>query len=187
MRGWAVALLLTLVTGAVAASGHAGPPPERSGSSSPSRSSPREPLRNPLRGPVEVLRDFRKPRDRYGPGHRGVDLLTRPRREVLAAAAGTVGHAGFVVDRHVVAINHGDGLSTTYEPVLPEVAAGQRVDRGEVIGHVTAGHPECPTKPPNTCLHWGLRDHDAYLDPLVQLRTGGVRLLPWRAAGEAGP
>ncbi|WP_092600541.1 murein hydrolase activator EnvC family protein [Actinopolyspora xinjiangensis] len=185
MRGWAVALLLTLGTGAVAASGHGGPPSEPTNPSSP-RGSPRGPLRDPLRGPAEVLRDFRKPRDRYAPGHRGVDLLAHPRQEVLAAAAGTVGHAGFVVDRHVIAVNHGDGLSTTYEPVLPEVAAGQRVARGEVIGHVTGGHPECPAKPPNTCLHWGVRDHDAYLDPLGALPTGGVRLLPWRAS-EAEP
>ncbi|SFT95674.1 Peptidase family M23 [Actinopolyspora lacussalsi subsp. righensis] len=179
MRGWAVALVLALGTGTVTASSGpdvpAAPTGEPAGTSTPGFR-----LRDPLRGSVEVVRGFRKPPNRYGPGHRGVDLRASTGEAVLAAAAGTVEHAGFVVDRHVIAIGHGNGMSTTYEPVLPEVTAGQPVERGEIIGSVTRGHPECAAKKPHTCLHWGLRDHDTYLDPLLRLATGDVRLLPWR-------
>lgn len=140
-----------------------------------------------MRGSVEVVRDFRSPPNRYGPGHRGVDLRASPGEAVLAAASGTVEYAGFVVDRHVIAIGHGNGLSTTYEPVLPEVTTGQSVERGEIIGAVTRGHPECAAKTPRTCLHWGLREHETYLDPLLRLATGHVRLLPWpRPTGPPG-
>ena len=34
-----------------------------------------------------------------------------------------------------------------------------------------------------TCLHWGARRGDTYLDPLSLLRPlGPVRLLPWSSA-----
>ncbi len=138
----------------------------------------------PLPGFPTVVRAFRPPAFRYGPGHRGVDLAATAGAPVLAAGAGTVVFAGTVAGRGVVSVDHsaGDhsgGLRTTYEPVSPTVTAGDRVLRGERIGTVQPGHPGCPVA---ACLHWGaLRapEHDRdYLDPLQLLAAIRVRLLP---------
>ncbi|WP_338072632.1 M23 family metallopeptidase [Halopolyspora algeriensis] len=132
------------------------------------------------RDPHGVVRTFDAPETAYGPGHRGVDLAGIAGRPVRAAAAGTVVHAGRLVDRNVISIEHPGGLRTTYEPVTPEVAAGQRVVRGQRIGTLDTGHPECAAPPSAACLHWGARLHLDYLDPLRLLGHRAVRLLPWR-------
>jgi murein DD-endopeptidase MepM/ murein hydrolase activator NlpD len=127
--------------------------------------------------PVEgaVTRPFDPPPDRYGSGHRGADLAGAPGSPVLAAGDGVVVFAGMVAGRPVVSVDHAGGLRTTYEPVDPSVAAGQRVTRGSPVGTVTAGHAGCPVQ---ACLHWGLRRGETYLDPLSLLRSPRVRLLP---------
>ena len=127
----------------------------------------------PLAGTPAVIRDFAAPEDDYGPGHRGVDLAARAGQPVLAAAAGTVAFAGSVGGRGVVSIDHG-GIRTTYEPVTPQVRAGQPVRLGQPIGRLSGGG-HCA----NRCLHWGLRQGNAYSDPLLMLgRTEGpLRLL----------
>jgi murein DD-endopeptidase MepM/ murein hydrolase activator NlpD len=96
---------------------------------------------------------------------------------VLAAGDGVVVFAGMVAGRPVVSIDHADGLRTTYEPVDPSVAAGQRVARGSRIGALAAGHAGCPRE---ACLHWGLRRGETYLDPMLLFRAVQVRLLPLR-------
>lgn len=174
--------------------GPASPPrPDEGGTFSPQRGWPlgsgplmgRPPFGWPLTGHPVVVRAFRPPTLRYGPGHRGVDLATIPAAPVLAASAGTVIFAGTVAGRGVVSIEHSlgnsrGGLRTTYEPVSPTVTAGQRVRAGEQIGTVQAGHPGCAVA---ACLHWGAYrgpDHDerSYLDPLWLLAWPRVRLLP---------
>ena len=130
----------------------------------------------PLAPPHPVVRPFEPPPTPYGPGHRGVDLGTALAAPVLAAGDGVVVFAGPVAGRGVISIDHPGGIRTTYEPVVPAVVAGQRVERGTVIGTVTAGH--CP----EACLHWGARRGDEYLDPLGLLSTGRVRLKPWDGA-----
>ncbi|MFC5101439.1 M23 family metallopeptidase [Kibdelosporangium philippinense] len=105
----------------------------------------------PLPPPHPVVRPFIPPVNPYGPGHRGVDIGGVAGQEVMAAADGLVIHAGAVVDRSLVSLEHSGGLRTTYEPVTPAVARGQRVRRGDVIGHLLDGH--CPV----ACLHWGAR------------------------------
>jgi murein DD-endopeptidase MepM/ murein hydrolase activator NlpD len=84
--------------------------------------------------------------------------------------------AGMIAGRPVVSLGHAGGLRTTYEPVMPSVAAGQSVARGSPIGILRAGHPGCPEA---ACLHWGLRRGETYLDPLLLLRPPHIRLLPW--------
>ncbi|WP_308283139.1 M23 family metallopeptidase [Pseudonocardia nigra] len=139
--------------------------------------------------PVPVVAaPFRAPAHPYGPGHRGVDLTGSPGQPVLAARAGTVVFAGPVGGRHVVSVQHDDGLRSTYEPVLPAVAAGAVVPAGAVIGVLRPGHPGCPAE---ACLHWGVRrDRTEYLDPLALLRPPRVRLLPvpdpWPLTAGAG-
>lgn len=130
----------------------------------------------PLTDPHPVVRPFQAPSSPYGAGHRGVDLGGTPGEPVTAAADGTVVFAGHLVDRGVVSIDHHDGSRTTYEPVTPTVVAGQTVSRGGVIGTLTTGHPDCVDAP--ACLHWGLRHGEEYLNPLILVSGGHVRLLP---------
>lgn len=141
----------------------------------------------PLEPRPPVLAPFAAPPGRYAAGHRGVDLAAAVGQPVRAVGAGVVAFAGQVAGRGVVSVDHPGGLRTTYEPVAATVRAGTRVGRGTVLGTVTAAPGHCL---PGTCLHWGLRRGEAYLDPMG-LVTGwaGVRLLPVRAvtAGRAGP
>ena len=125
----------------------------------------------PIPGPV-VTR-FDPPAVTWGAGHRGVDLEGTPGETVVSAADGTVTFAAVLAGRGVVVVDHGE-LRTTYEPVAATVAAGEVVGRGQPIGLLQAGHPSCPL---TTCLHWGLRERDTYLDPLLLLGAA-IRLLP---------
>ena len=129
----------------------------------------------PLAGAPVVTRPFDRPPQRFGAGHRGVDLAGGPGEPVVAAGDGVVAFAGTVAGRPVVSVVHADGLRTTYEPVRPAVHAGQAVARGAVLGTLLAGHPGCPVA---ACLHWGLRRGEVYLDPLLLLHPPRVRLLP---------
>jgi murein DD-endopeptidase MepM/ murein hydrolase activator NlpD len=129
--------------------------------------------------PPEITRPFHPPVSPYSPGHRGVDLTGNIGQPVLAAGAGLVLYAGRMVDRDVISIEHPGGLRTTYEPVAATVAAGEQVARGQPIGHLEPGHPGCTAGFPQTCLHWGVRRRENYLDPLRLLGQGRVRLLPW--------
>ena len=129
----------------------------------------------PLVGELRVTRPFDPPSGPYAAGHRGVDLAGAPGSPVGAAGDGVVVFAGMVAGRPVVSIDHPNGLRTTYEPVVPWVAAGQAVARGSLVGTLAGGHAGCPAE---ACLHWGLRRGGAYLDPLLLLRPPRVRLLP---------
>ncbi|HUQ54232.1 peptidoglycan DD-metalloendopeptidase family protein [Lentzea sp.] len=129
----------------------------------------------PLPPPHPVVRAFEAPATPFGPGHRGVDLAAAAGTAVLAAGDGAVVYAGAVAARTLVSLEHRGGLRTTYEPVIPAVKAGSQVRRGEVIGHLQAGH--CPSP----CLHWGARRGHTYLDPLRLMSSGRVRLLPLNA------
>jgi murein DD-endopeptidase MepM/ murein hydrolase activator NlpD len=136
----------------------------------------------PLEPPPAVVRTFDPPERPWLSGHRGVDLSASPGAHVLSPAGGTVVFAGRVVDRPVVTVEHGDGLRSSYEPVNGLVPVGTAVGKGAPIGTVdpgSAGH--CA---PETCLHWGVRDGDEYVDPLqfVQDRRPSV-LLPWSGGG----
>lgn len=134
----------------------------------------------PLAPRPDLLRRFVAPLGPYGPGHRGIDLRAGPGSRVLAVADGVVTHAGRVAARGTVTVRHASGLSSTYEPVDPRVAVGQRVSGGDVVGvlapewtEATAGH--CG---PLECLHLGARRDSGYVDPLLLLLGGRVRLLP---------
>jgi murein DD-endopeptidase MepM/ murein hydrolase activator NlpD len=134
----------------------------------------------PLPGVPVLVRGFDPPPAPWAPGHRGVDLRGRAGEAVLAAGPGTVGFAGLLAGRGVVTVHHGSGLETTYEPVAPEVRAGQRVDVGAVLGRLQPGHGSCGAG--YVCLHWGLRRGEVYLDPLSLVEQQHIRLLPiWRA------
>ena len=139
-------------------------------------------FRWPLAGTPRVTRPFQPPPQRWLPGHRGVDLAGTPGATVFAAGAGTVAFAGSVAGVGVVSIDHAGGLRTTYEPVTAQVHSGQPVVAGQPIGTLVAGHPGCPVA---ACLHWGLRRGSDYLDPLLLLHAGRVRLFPLTGAASA--
>lgn len=127
--------------------------------------------------PPEVLRAFDPPRQRWLPGHLGVDLAADPGQEVYASGPGHVRFAGTVAGVPVVSVDHGE-LHTTYLPVEPELARGERVGAGQVLGTLADRPGHCRTRP---CLHWGLLRGAEYRDPLALLGLGEFRLLPLRS------
>ncbi|MFS0705062.1 M23 family metallopeptidase, partial [Cellulomonas sp. 179-A 9B4 NHS] len=128
----------------------------------------------PVGPPAQLARAFEAPPERWAAGHRGVDLLAPAGADVVAPADGTVSFAGHVVDRGVVTVLHPDGRRSSVEPVVPLVAVGDVVRAGDRLGTVaTGGH--CA----GTCLHWGVREGDRYVDPWSLLPGAGpVVLLP---------
>lgn len=132
-----------------------------------------------------LVRGWQPPATPYAAGHRGVDLAAPPGTPVRAAAAGEVTFTGPVGGRGVLTITlpAPEGttpLRTTYEPVRPLTTTGTQVQPGEVVA-VTTDDPasHCAA----TCLHWGLRQGDTYLNPLTLLpphllRRPPSRLLP---------
>lgn len=143
----------------------------------------------PLDPQPTVLARFEAPAGPFAAGHRGVDLAASVGQRVLAAGPGRVAFSGTVAGKPVVSIDHAGGLRTTYEPVLGEVSARDRVAAGEPVGRVAGTPGHCL---PVTCLHWGLRTGPgltSYQDPLSLLGVLPVRLLPvWDVpAADPGP
>lgn len=151
------ALLLLCALGAAFA-----PPPARAVSQS--APPPRAAWAWPIDG-ARLVGAFVAPVHDYGPGHRGIDLISPVEpAAVRAPADGFVAFAGTVADRGVVTIDHGEGVVSTLEPVRPLVIAGERVHRGEVVGELSAGGHA----PPGS-LHVGARVDGAYVNPLLFL------------------
>jgi murein DD-endopeptidase MepM/ murein hydrolase activator NlpD len=131
----------------------------------------------PLAGEPVVVRAFDPPAEPWLPGHRGVDLAGTLGQRVYAAGTGTVSFSGRVAGIGVVSITHPDGLRTTYEPVTASVHVGNPITIGTPIGTIDGRLPHCAPGPA-ACLHWGLIRAGMYLDPLMLLGLGQVRLYP---------
>ncbi len=157
-----LALVLTLVLLTPPARADLGPAPGRHGVW-------------PLTPRPVVVSGFDPPATRWGPGHRGVDLLGHAGQSVRSSLAGTVVFASPLAGRGVVVVDHG-GVRTTYEPVSASVGVGDLVPRGALIGRLQRAASHCF---PRACLHWGLRRGEAYLDPLTLVGAGPLRLLPF--------
>lgn len=117
----------------------------------------------PLAAPHVVVQPFVAPETPYSPGHRGIDIGGSVGDVVAAPARGVVHFAGWVVDRGVVSIRHEGGLISSFEPVSAVVVAGERVERGQVVGVLERGHCAGP------CLHFGVRRYGEYVSPLLFL------------------
>lgn len=133
----------------------------------------------PLPG-AAVVGGFDPPAVRWGSGHRGVDLAAGAAAVVVAPREGVVTFAGQLAGRGVLVVSHGETRST-FEPVTALVAVGDRVTRGQPVGRLDAGHA-CAAA---SCLHWGLKRGDEYLNPLGLL-GGEVRLLSAAEAAAIG-
>lgn len=73
-----------------------------------------------------------------------------------------------VVDRVVLSIDHGSGYVSSFEPVSSELEEGEAVSAGEVIvqlGSYENGSSHCE----EPCVHWGVRHHGEYINPLLLL------------------
>ncbi|NWL12841.1 peptidase M23 [Paenarthrobacter nitroguajacolicus] len=116
----------------------------------------------PLSPKPSVLRTFDPPDKPWLSGHRGVDLgPTHDGAPITAPSDGVVTFSGLVVDRPVLAIEQGNGLKSSFEPVTSELKTGDAVRKGQVIGTLEPGH--CSSA---TCLHWGVRRGEDYVNPL---------------------
>lgn len=138
--------------------------------------SQRERWQWPTGEPVPVAEGFAPPAHDWLPGRRGVTLQYPAPSPVHACASGTVTTAGPVAGRGVISIRHDVGgrvVWSTYLPVTPSVAVGDRVEKGDVIGVVEGASPT---------LHWGAKTgRRTYIDP-IRLTLGRPRLLPWDGA-----
>jgi murein DD-endopeptidase MepM/ murein hydrolase activator NlpD len=137
----------------------------------------------PLQPPPTVVRAFYPPDLPFGSGHRGVDLLGTPGQQVSSALPGRVTYAGRLAGRGVVVVDHG-ATRTTYEPVRASARVGDLVMGGQVLGTLERFASHCF---PRACLHWGWIRGDTYLDPLVLVGGGPIRLLPLWPEGPAQP
>ena len=116
----------------------------------------------PVGPPRTIVRPYIAPATPYSSGHRGIDVVT-PDGIVTAPADGVVHFSGTVVDRPVLSIDHGNGVVSSYEPVVTPLKKGDLVSRGDPIGEVIPGH--CSS----LCLHFGVRIDGEYVSPLTML------------------
>jgi murein DD-endopeptidase MepM/ murein hydrolase activator NlpD len=96
---------------------------------------------------------------------------------IRAPASGTVRFAGVLAGRPVLSLDHGNGMISSFEPVISSLRQGQSIQRADVLGRIGGGPTHCA---PGTCLHWGVRRDGRYIDPLllVPIRRGPAVLLP---------
>ncbi|PYH00200.1 peptidase M23 [Arthrobacter stackebrandtii] len=118
----------------------------------------------PLAGKPAVANAFDPPAKPWLAGHRGVDLAAEQDAAVLAPSSGVVTFSGVVVNRGVLTIAEPGGLRISLEPVVSELRAGDAVVKGQQLG-VLQGPTHCDGAGA-TCLHWGVRRGEEYLDPL---------------------
>lgn len=121
---------------------------------------PGYPWRWPAEGTRHVVDAFRAPVDEYGAGHRGMDVAAAPDSAVRAPAAGVIAFRGTVADRPLVTLDHGGGYVTTLEPVASDLAPGDPVVAGAVVGTVSVGGHAA-----RGSLHVGVRVDGRYIDP----------------------
>lgn len=132
----------------------------------------------PVDPPRTIVRPFVAPATPYARGHRGIDIRA-PSQTLYAPADGVVRFAGTVVDRPVISIDHGDGVVSSFEPVVATVVRGGAIARGQPVGTIVPGH--CAS----LCVHVGVRVNGEYVSPLTLL--GGIPrsvLLPTRGMPE---
>jgi len=96
--------------------------------------------------------------------HNGIDIAAPAGTAVLSALHGTVENVGFSQVRgNFITVNHGGGLTTTYQHLSGvNVAIGNVVRQGQRIGAV--GSTGVST---GNHLHFGMQYHGRYVDPMT--------------------
>jgi murein DD-endopeptidase MepM/ murein hydrolase activator NlpD len=100
--------------------------------------------------------------------HNGLDIAAPWGTPVYAAAAGTVTFSGWKGSLgYLVAIDHGEGWVTRYGHMAqqPDVAVGQWVERGQLIGYIG-----CTGWCTGPHVHFEIRYQGNYTDPLNYLQ-----------------
>jgi murein DD-endopeptidase MepM/ murein hydrolase activator NlpD/uncharacterized coiled-coil protein SlyX len=103
---------------------------------------------------------------RWGRMHEGVDITCASGTPVVAAAAGTVIHAGWLGGYgNLVVVDHGNGLSTAYAHNSSfAVGVGESVGQGQVISYAgSTGNSSGPH------VHFEVRVNGGSVDPLGYL------------------
>lgn len=122
------------------------------------------PVEGPVSSPYGVLSIYQGVMRGF---HGGVDIAADEGTPVYAAATGIVRLADALpLSGNAVLMDHGLGVVTSYLHLASvAVQAGQRVTRGELVGHV--GSTGLATGPH---LHWGLRVNGVRVDPIPWTR-----------------
>ncbi|WP_170228575.1 M23 family metallopeptidase [Nesterenkonia populi] len=121
----------------------------------------------PLRS-ADIAREFAAPPAPWARGHRGLDLGAPAKAQIRSPADGVVSFSGTVVNRHVLSINHGNGYISSFEPIETDLNDGDPVSQEQPIGHLNTyddGTHHCDSP----CLHWGVRHHGQYINPMLLL------------------
>jgi murein DD-endopeptidase MepM/ murein hydrolase activator NlpD len=130
------------------------------------------PLRKPLAGQLLMTSPFGvriDPFNREPSMHPGIDFRADVGQPIYATAAGKVTHAGWDGGYgKMVQIDHGEGLVTRYGHMSQvDVAVGQHVHAGQVIGHVgSTGRSTGPH------LHYEIRVNGEAINPAKFLAAG---------------
>lgn len=101
-----------------------------------------------------------------GAPHSGVDVARQTGTPVVAPADGVVTLAAprpFTLEGNILIVDHGMGLNSAFLHLSRiDVASGQRVRQGQVVGSVgSTGRSSGPH------LHWGMKWLDRRIDPLL--------------------
>lgn len=118
-----------------------------------------------------------------GAFHSGVDISSTYGHAVLAPADGVVVFADAMTGYgRMLVIEHGNGISTRYGHLSGfAVAAGQTVQRGDIIGYVgLSGRSTGPH------LHYEVRIHDAPVNPYKYLRATFAGTRAYGSGSSAG-
>lgn len=112
-----------------------------------------------------LVEDYLAPVSEYGTGHRGIDFTAPVGASIHAPSDGVIHFSGKVVDRHLVTVMTNSGKRVSFEPVCTDLARGEKVNRGQVIGY------NCDTDSRyeahcESCIHASVRDDYGYLSPM---------------------
>jgi hypothetical protein len=110
-----------------------------------------------------------------------VDYEIEPGEALFAPADGLITVSRVIVNRGVLALRHGSGLVSEFEPACSDLDEGSEVRKGEQIAWVCqADETYSQHCPDDACIHFSVRREGKYLSPLVLI--GGLnpsRLLPY--------
>ncbi|MDF7663769.1 peptidoglycan DD-metalloendopeptidase family protein [Bifidobacterium sp. ESL0763] len=122
--------------------------------------------------PAVVIRRFDAPANRWGPGHRGVDLAAPEGTPLTAPTSGIISFVGLVAEKSVVSIRHGR-LTLTFEPAQTVLPPGTPLVKGAPFATVAGISDHCTA----ICVHWGVKDSRRnYTDPAHKVRKEKIVL-----------